>query len=820
MRRVFLFAIVIIAFGAPVASADNCSSPADCEATADYNVGIAVGGGIIAIISVLIGGPTSWDPTSWFRPDPRKGDGTVPPVVPPHRPFVDPYTGTDLTVQDGTRPGGGNIGDVYIREKWRPPAEALEIINERQREMDRENKYNEDKAREGREMVEKGTKDRANELEREAQKERDDRLKELEDERKRKLREKLAEQHEQNVKAQDDANSWGGWTRNVNEEFWDKTTKEIDDLPKDLQDLGTTLVRAGGKGVKTVLDGLKDPENWKTAGDAVISTLTDPFKLATGDPDAWDRFVNGVDTMGRVGKGVINTATAIGQKALDDPIGFIKELTPIKTFEEAMDPNRSLIDRIGRTWLGTIDTILTLSGGKIAKEALEQGGKGLVKEGLEEGIGKGIKRGIKGPLDDTADAAKDALKGNKLPPGVDPKKLDEMNDAWKNRLNQSDDKIKNFNDTRRDYDNAVAKGDPAEIAKARQARHDAALDVQKDKIAIQRLNESQDAAAINGFKNNIRKVYDDTDKGMIKWAEDNGHIGKGAKRIDDGQTGRQVYVDKDGNKLIIAEPTNPPKPGAPPKAGADRDFTMYTQKGKGPPVDIPSSKVRDAYNDNLYKSATGKDPPARIPGDTKPTAADDFAKKMDQAVTDKGHPEAYGAGQRDLDIATAKGNQVDKTTGDVIPGTKDADGSLLKGKGFSDSAQVGDAVTYKADHWFDTKHIDSDEAFFEGSRQLTKQFENQAKGRFDAITKNVEAWKAEGKLADNISPPKPPSPRLNEAMDVMKRVEKMEISPAQAKAELQAMGMTPQDVSRQVGDYVDSLQRVAPPALRGQMGGI
>ncbi|MEA3166991.1 MAG: hypothetical protein QOJ26_1875, partial [Thermoplasmata archaeon] len=46
----FGLAAAVLVLVVPTVAADNCSGPEDCEATADYNNGIAIGGGIVAVI--------------------------------------------------------------------------------------------------------------------------------------------------------------------------------------------------------------------------------------------------------------------------------------------------------------------------------------------------------------------------------------------------------------------------------------------------------------------------------------------------------------------------------------------------------------------------------------------------------------------------------------------------------------------------------------------------------------------------------------------------------------------------------------------------
>jgi hypothetical protein len=740
----------------PVVCADNCSGPSDCEQTADYNNGIAIGGGIVAIITSIV--------VTTFGPP-----GTGPVLMPPGSgPPLDPFTNKPLTVNDGQWPDvpPGSVWWPWGGGGWRSRKDVDDLIRKRnddlQKEKDwkaKEDQRNDETWEKNKEWSEKGTKDIGKKRQDEADEEARQRRAEEEAERKRKRREELVDRQERNKKERADADSW----QHIKEDFWDKTTKEVDDLPRDLQNLGRDVVRGTFAGGRDLAKGLADPENWRigieTLGGTIHDVITDPIKLLTGDKDAWDRHYNNYDTATKVVGHVV-------EEIKKDPVEFVKGLTPIKAWEDAMDPNKPLIERIGRTWWATIDTALTV-------------------EGIGKALGKGgVKTIGEVAVDDATDAARRALRERKLPPGVTPEELKELNEAWERRRMASRGKVFDYETKARELDDARKLGDAKEIERAAQAKRDAAMKLQADKMSLQELNRGKQST-IKNFNGDMKHVYGNTDDKMVDWAGRENGFGK-LEPHGTGPDGERIFRDAKGNEVHIAEPTNPT--GGKVKAGADRDYTMRAKPaGANEAKDIPSGQVQDEYNKHFFDSAGGKDMAKRT---GLPEDPGHFTEKMDQVATDKLHKEAYGSGPRDLETALKK-----------------------PGQAFSDPNQVGKAIEYKGDHW--TNKGD----FYEGSRQTMKQFDNQALGRFKAMDQHVEELQKAGQLPKDFAL-KPPSPQVSEGVEILRKVHQPNgISPMQAEEELRKIGMTPQDVSRGVGDYVDSLQRAAPPILRQRMGG-
>ena len=262
------------------------------------------------------------------------------------------------------------------------------------------------------------------------------------------------------------------------------------------------------------------------------------------------------------------------------------------------------------------------------------------------------------------------------------------------------------------------------------------------------------------------------------------------------------------------------------KVSFDRDLTMRVRTvvdGKVVYRDIPSTTTGRIYNEEFYKAATGRrlttqrgpgfsNPNARELGGsvdfkdthlssadhltdvTKITDPDVFARRTDQATTDRLHPEAYGTGQADL-----------------IPQRR-----TFSRAGLTDPTGTAKTVEFN-DHWANEadslremaaksrnpvdKHrlLEQAEAHMEeGQRQIVKQYGNMA-------IKRTQAMQALGNAAGAKIPLS-----LSERIGVLKRTQmplsQGGLTPAQAEAVLGRMGTSTRQVSRQLSAYVEGLQ--------------
>jgi hypothetical protein len=152
---------------------------------------------------------------------------------------------------------------------------------------------------------------------------------------------------------------------------------------------------------------------------------------------------------------------------------------------------------------------------------------------------------------------------------------------------------------------------------------------------------------------------------------------------------------------------------------------------------------------------------------------------MDQTVTDRMANDAYGRGQSDLQTAIA-----------------DPTGN------FSDPSGIAGTVEFKANEWYHKPGetpAKTESNIAEGMRQTTKQFDNLVNARLHAINQN--------RAADGRPPMEPPT-KLADGIKIMEKVERKEISPAQAEAQLKLLGKTKEDISHDLGDYVKTVYSI------------
>ncbi len=323
------------------------------------------------------------------------------------------------------------------------------------------------------------------------------------------------------------------------------------------------------------------------------------------------------------------------------------------------------------------------------------------------------------------------------------------------------------------YEKAMKSGDPEQIRKA-------ALDVQGDKQALWEINRRGDHLK-RGMNKQMGTIYDEADKATME---------RLAKKYGIDPKDIEVYA-----------PTNPAKNV---KVGADRDIT-YRMRAKtgdvipvGDPknparmtyrkvkpgevawVDVSYADAQSIYNEEFYKAAGG---PVYAP-DMNPAQ---FAEHMDQLVTNRLHAEAYGRYSGDLRTAINRPSRM-----------------------FSDPQQVGQAMGYKADHWYQAsskiRGVDPGRAetfMAEGMRQTTKQYRNQV-GRRAAVLRRAHRRFPNGGYDVKLDP------KLEKAVSIMSLPETHGVAPSTVEAMLQKMGYTPSQVSSEVGLVVEMMQKLGP----------
>lgn len=336
-------------------------------------------------------------------------------------------------------------------------------------------------------------------------------------------------------------------------------------------------------------------------------------------------------------------------------------------------------------------------------------------------------------------------------------------DAWK--MAQAKGRVK-----AREFEKALESGDPDRIRQA-------TLKVQGDKRALARINQRPDHVK-KAFNKSMGQVYDGTDDAVKR------------------EIAKKYGVAPEDVQIV--KPTNP---STRVKVGADRDVCVRIRVKPGEVVpnrygrlvkaddqsrlwkDVPHDDLKPVYERHFFEKANGR-PPASA------QEAADFAKELDQVATSRLHSEAYGGTHADLTAATKA---------PMAP--------------FSDPTQVGQAAGFKGHHAFKESaelramgQVEKAEALqADGMRQVTKQFDNQVMGRTKALERHGMDVK-------------PPPPKLQQAVDIMKKGQLEGKSPAVIEQQLQRVGYTPERAATEVGERLAALQKLRPPAPGGLKG--
>lgn len=352
-----------------------------------------------------------------------------------------------------------------------------------------------------------------------------------------------------------------------------------------------------------------------------------------------------------------------------------------------------------------------------------------------------------------------AAQPHKPPGATKPANASQRRQSWAEAKKQGCRKVDEF-------EKALKSGDPEQVRKA-------ALDVQGDKQALWEINRRGNDVK-GGMNREMSAVYSQSDKATID------------------RLARKYGVNP--NDIEVYNPTNPTKSV---KVGADRDITyrMRAKPGDVIPVpdpknpakviyrkvrpgetawvDVPFADAQAIYNEEFYKAAGG----AEYAPDM---SAAQFAEHMDQLCTNRLHAEAYGRHAGDLRVAMSE-----------------------PGMAFSDPQQVGKAMGYKADHWYQasekiraTNPAQGETFMAEGMRQTTKQYRNQVGRRAAALRDAGFDVKID--------------PKLERAIEIMSLPESHGVSPSTVESMLDKMGYTPSQVSQEIGQTVEMLQVLKP----------
>lgn len=457
--------------------------------------------------------------------------------------------------------------------------------------------------------------------------------------------------------------------------------------------------------------------------------------------------------------------------------------------------------------------------------------------------------------------------------GASPDELRDMVDAYHKGRQAGQLKVDNLKSARDNLNQARRSGADSEAVKQLERKfRDEVVRVQADKHAMNQMNQlpkiNGENQYIKEFNTEIGQIYDEADARMIeRLAKEHGVSpediqvvqitnmkGETGVKIDTNAPGREHYGHaKSGEKIVASQTpkgtntlTNEAAEAAKAadaakkvdpakvtgkKVSFDRDMTVrkrvVDKHGNTHWVDIKAAETGKVYYEELYKSATGrleakaktgdfanthlnKNQSLADPLDIPPDQADEFAKKLDQATTDRLHAEAYGTGQADLDSAT-----------------KD----VFRGRDLTDSQAVANTVRFKVHHWLneadDLKAMaqasrkealelgvntkagqakmqevqkllaHSGAAREEGARQLTKQYKNMGITRTESMRSlgNAPGATLPRELADDIN--------------ILRKVETdPSFTIAEAEEVLRRKGTNVKEVSERLASYIEGQQKL------------
>ncbi len=352
----------------------------------------------------------------------------------------------------------------------------------------------------------------------------------------------------------------------------------------------------------------------------------------------------------------------------------VKEYTGVNDLLiHAVDPNKSLLERIGHVGMGTLRVgAAVLTVGKISAGAAKIGAAAKAKSaGALGGTTAAAKATTTAATKSTTAAAAKTKKAVVTAKSSAAKSsLASQKAAFEKAQQLGQRKADRFID-------ALKSKDPAKIKQA-------ALQVQGDNQALTALNKKNNFVK-NQFNRQMQQVYRETDRRVIE------------------QIARESGVNPRDVKVVNA--TNQKKKTAEVvKAGYDRDITYRVTKrdarGRKITFDTDTTRTQEIYNQQFNKVSGGHS-----------------AARCEQTVVGRFDAEAYGHGPSDLTKAVSgKAHKV-------------ADSSTM-GKTISHKPHEAFAKAEQASGAMRERHM------FDGYRQASKQWNNQVKQAVSHYTDN------------------------------------------------------------------------------------
>ncbi len=427
-------------------------------------------------------------------------------------------------------------------------------------------------------------------------------------------------------------------------------------------------------------------------------------------------------------------------------------------------------------------------------------------------------------------AAKDAKKYIENQQQKAAKKAEELINEHKSKVNNSSELQKRHEAFLKGREIGAEKVKQMETAKkaleqnpnsseAKKAYENAVKEVQKDKHAIHKLNESGDLGT--NTRSDFNTIHSQKNAGAdvnakARIAKEYGvdpdkiHSVNASNKMDTKSLTETAGVAKrpknatitDGRDSI-ASGADDIKVGKDPgaKTGFDTDKTYRieetvvdkaTGKTKTVMKDIPAEDVKRIYNEEYYKQWHDGKLPTKLDAKGKlvvdSEAVNGFAKDMDVAAVDMHSAEAYGMGSKDLKNAIKSDNTV---------------------KDFKDIESVSKTMEHKSTEWKnladdtrksgDSSLLPKAESYSEESiRQATKQYTNQVVAQTQAL--NTALKSNTYQIPDELAT----------SMEILKKIGSKpgDISVAEAEAVLQSLGTNIDDVLQQSSSLMESMSKL------------
>lgn len=326
--------------------------------------------------------------------------------------------------------------------------------------------------------------------------------------------------------------------------------------------------------------------------------------------------------------------------------------------------------------------------------------------------------------------------------------------AWETTQAQAAKRVENFNA-------AVKSGKPSRIRKA-------ALDLQSDPIAVQKLNQAERPDLVEAHN----KVTEQIKSGARENIKKNM-----AKEWNKAHPNEPPITSKD---VRVYEPTNYKDPMAKPKSGQDWDATVQVRrKGSKDFLDVPPAQSQKVVEKSYYDAAGGeKTFGKRPPGVTPEQAAAAAAHRQAVETTHGKSPEAYNQPETILGTKTKKPK----------PGERLSDPEQLTHAIENKSNQSRNKAAQATAGGNSTEAVRQE---FEQMRQASKQYDKITKPRVEAAGGSVH-------------------PHVEEGMKILRDAGEGKISPEQARAKLAEMGETPENMISKASGQAEAAQKLKP----------